>query len=128
MSARHAATSGALLLALCAGGATAQTIEITSPSIGTVKVRPEPISKARTQQGAVRTAPASAGVDFGLRRNRDGSLYDALDPRQNPAAASALDNGAAPVANVANNVQTNAQVPAGNANNADFPYGINGER
>jgi hypothetical protein len=127
MSARHAATSGALLLALCAGVAIAQTIEISSPSIGTVKVRPEPIAKARTPQGTVRTAPARAGVDFGLRRNRDGSLYDALDPRQNPAAASTLDNGAAPVASVANNVQTNAPVPT-NAGNADFPYGINGAR
>ena len=28
------------------------------------------------------------GVDLGIRRNLDDTLYDALDPRQNPAAAT----------------------------------------
>ncbi len=86
-NARRVAASCATTLAALACAAGAQTIEISSPSIGTVTVRPQPIGKQPAQRAA-RSDERNAGVDLGIRRNRDGSLYDALDPRQNPAASA----------------------------------------
>ncbi len=73
--------------------AMAQSIELSSQSIGTVIVSPgagvTPSSIPARNSAVVRTVPSDrTGVDLGIRRNLDGTLYDALDPRQNPAAAT----------------------------------------
>ncbi|MEO5700176.1 MAG: hypothetical protein ABIS17_04790 [Casimicrobiaceae bacterium] len=74
--------------------AQAQRIEISSQSLGTVVVTPAPISGSASTGRQAGTSPrARNGVDFGLRRNPDGSLYDPLDPRQNPPAATTPTTG-----------------------------------
>ncbi|MEP7209115.1 MAG: hypothetical protein ABI920_19445 [Casimicrobiaceae bacterium] len=79
----------ATALAGLAVTAHAQRIEISSPSLGTVVVTPAPISGSAASGRQVAGAPrAGNGVDLGLRRNPDGSLYDSLDPRQHPAATT----------------------------------------
>jgi hypothetical protein len=87
------------LTALAAAGAGAQRIEISSESLGSVVV--EPIGG--TAGAPTVPAPASrtsgergTGVDLGIRRNADGTLYDALDPNQNPAAAPGAVGGTEP--------------------------------
>ena len=83
--------------------ATAQRMEITSQSIGTVVMTPPPINPNGPAPAATAPTGRGNGVDLGIRRNRDGSLYDALDPAQNPAAAPAPDAAAA-------NAQANGNV------------------
>ena len=83
--------------------AAAQRIEITSQSIGTVVMTPPPINPNGPAPAATAPTGRGNGVDLGIRRNRDGSLYDALDPAQNPAAAPAPDAAAA-------NAQANGNV------------------
>ena len=131
MKPRYLAILVGNVAAMLALASTAQTIEISSPTLGTVKVRPAPIAKATPKSATssarignaaasgartVNAAPSSRGVVLGIRRNRDGSLYDPLDPRQNPAAAPSD----ARVAAAAPNAGTIAQ------GSADFPYGVNG--
>lgn len=85
---------GSLILAAAAfaitGSVAAQRIEISSPSIGTVVVTPPATGDAATRTGARTTnARGRSGVDLGIQRRADGSLYDPLDPSQNAAAATA---------------------------------------
>ncbi|MDQ6621421.1 MAG: hypothetical protein M3Z31_17305 [Pseudomonadota bacterium] len=83
--------------------AAAQRMEISSESIGTVVVTPSAIG-AGSQRNTARVNPVGtgqrSGVDLGIVRRKDGTLYDALDPAQNPAAASAASpnagNGSTP--------------------------------
>ena len=90
-----------------AATASAQPIEISSQSIGTVVVTPPPINPTGPRPAAARAGRGNGnGVDLGIRRNRDGSLYDPLDRGQNPAAAPTSDLAAA-------NAQSNPQ-PNGN--------------
>lgn len=78
-----------------AAAAQAQRIEISSESLGTVIVTPPPIPNARP---GTRTARGQNGIDFGLRRRADGSLYDPLDPRQNSTGTSAVGGRSGAVA------------------------------
>ncbi len=87
-------------------GAAAQSIEISSPTLGSVVVTPPAIqgtlggdpAVAETRNVRERSVGADArrgnGVDLGVRRRSDGSLYDPLDPTQNPATASPRPSGA----------------------------------
>jgi hypothetical protein len=81
-------------------GAAAQTIEISSPTLGSVVVTPPAIQGTMGGDpgvGAARNvrersvgedARRGNGIDLGVRRRSDGSLYDPLDPTQNPATTS----------------------------------------
>ena len=98
--------------------AMAQTIEISSDSIGTMVVAPSPNSTSSTVRRGTREATVSRtltsgqnGVDLGIQRNPDGTLFDALDPRKNPAAA----NGGVSESNEANTAlqQSGAIAPTG---------------
>lgn len=77
----------ALALALTSAAA-AQQIEISSPSIGTVVVTPRTIPDTAPRTVTRANGRGRTGVDLGIRRRADGSLYDPLDPAQNPAAAT----------------------------------------
>ncbi|HZQ62436.1 MAG TPA: hypothetical protein VFC24_13860 [Casimicrobiaceae bacterium] len=109
-------TSSGLALAALAlamtGAAAAQRIEISSPSIGTVVVTPPVINDNATRTGARASARGRTGVDLGVKRRADGSLYDPLDPNQNPAAATASTTANGPNAGAA----PSAAAPAANAN------------
>jgi len=88
------ATSMSIVIALAAAStaASAQRIEISSDSIGTVVVTPPAMSSGSAASPSVNDAGdrnrGRSGVDLGVQRRRDGSLYDPLDPNQNPAAAT----------------------------------------
>jgi len=87
----------AAVSAAAATGSFAQNIEITSPSVGTVVVTPPPINGASAQGNLT---AGRTGVDLGVQRRPDGSLYDPLAPAQNPAqTVVAPRNGEAPIAN-----------------------------
>lgn len=66
--------------------ATAQRIEISSESLGTVVVTPAPIAGTAPTQVRI---PAQSGIDLGLRRNPDGSLRDPLAQPAGRAATAA---------------------------------------
>ena len=82
-----------IALAAVSSAASAQRIEISSDSIGTVVVTPPAMSSGSAVSPIVNDAGnrnrGRTGVDLGVQRRRDGSLYDPLDPNQNPAAATA---------------------------------------
>lgn len=119
---KTAARIAILLPLVVCGGASAQRIEISSESIGTVVVTPPAVERSGN---AARTATVPrarnsqrTGVDLGIQRRRDGSLYDALDPAQNPAAATppSLTDRNAPAS-------ANAAAPAATGNNANAAAG-----
>ena len=92
MKALSRLTLTAVSLAM-AGTVAAQRIEISSPSLGTVVVTPTAVNDRGTRSVARTNAPRRTGVDLGIKRRADGSLYDALDPAQNPAAATGSTAG-----------------------------------
>ncbi len=100
-----------------AGTAVAQRIEISSESLGTVVVTPRPISGPGSDAGKGRI---SNGVDFGLHRRPDGSLYDPLAPRQNAATGRAEPAGVQASATAT----AGSGVAAGDTDRAQPPGGL----
>jgi len=96
---REACVSAIAIALGCSVGAAAQTIEISSASLGTIVVTPPPINakggsspatvpRSARARAVTATGAGRTGVDLGVRRRHDGTLYDPLDPAQNPAAAT----------------------------------------